>query len=141
MHWPRCTGRRPAAADPPPPTADDGAPPPPNEDGTIYLWTGLAITSAVGSYILWGWGTDAAAERDASWDAWHESPAGSPAEGAALDRFRAYRLDALGYFIGGGLTATLAATATGFAVYGWLSADEQLEITPSPGGISVRGRF
>ncbi len=136
-----CTGRAAPGAGPMPPMLNDGEPPPSNEDGTIYLWTGVAITSAVSSYILWGWGADAAADRDAAWDAWHTSPDGSPAEGAALRRFRESRLHALGYFVGGCLTATLAATASGLALYGWLSADEQLEVTPGPGGMSLQGRF
>lgn len=101
----------------------------------------MAITSAVGSFILWGWGTDAAAERDAAWNAWHEAPAGSPAESAALRRFRDSRRHTLGYFVGGSLSTTLAATAAGLAFYGWVSADEQLEVTPGPGGIGVQGRF
>lgn len=136
-----CTADAAPGAIPAPPVPDDGASPTPNEDGTVYLWTGVAITSAVGSYILWGWGADTAAKRDAAWDAWHESPDGSPAESAALHRFRESRRHALGYFVGGSLTATLAAAATGLALYGWLSANEQLEIAPGPRGISVRGRF
>ncbi len=133
-------------ADPPEPTTSaltpgPDVPPQPDEDGTIYLWTGVAITSAVGSVILWGWGVDAAAERDDAWSQWRDHPAGSPAESATLRRFRDARLEALGYFICGSLATGLAATATGFALHGWLTADEDLEVAPGPGGISVRGRF
>ncbi len=131
--------------DPPEPTSaltpEPDAPPPPDEDGAVYLWTGVAITSAVGSVILWGWGVDAAAERDDAWNRWRDHPAGSPAESATLRRFRDARLEALGYFICGSLATGLAATATGFALHGWLTADEDLEVAPGPGGISVRGRF
>lgn len=132
--------------DPPEPassalTSEPDAPPPPDEDGTVYLWTGVAITSAVGSVILWGWGVDAAAERDDAWSQWRDHPTGSPAESATLRRFRDARLEALGYFICGSLATGLAATATGFALHGWLTADEDLEVAPGPGGISVRGRF
>lgn len=114
---------------------------PPDEDGTPLIWAGVAITSAVGSFILWGWGADAAYERDADWDAWHETPAGSPAEAATLTEFREARLEALGYFVGGSVTAALAATAVGFAVHGWLVEDGEVEVAPGAGGLTVRGRF